>query len=238
MTNFWNREYNKKEKPRNKTSSNEGYPNEMYPIWENCLKSKNNKSLDVSCVVSAGDKETTELRIEKALKTYYDKGAKIFLLNGFNEKDAHDEGWEGESWRDDHRLVNIKNDLEKISGLEIVYAKNTVENMSQLRKFLHSKKYCTAETTTSETHLKRLKLISYHVFLDNEFENLAFSYCKELNEKTKKHTEIKEKVDYVITNLILSTIEKGDPNISEKYNQMRYGDFFGKLYNLKNKIQR
>jgi hypothetical protein len=175
--------------------------------------------IDLIDVVS-GDVATSQLRIEKALQRYHDSGASVFVLNGFNTSANHDDGFEGESWRDDERLIDIYKELEKLNP-SVLYARNTIENGLRLREFISGNKIY-SETVTSRTHLPRLKKMYWYVFPNQEYNNLSFSTSKEPNGTYLKRT-ILEGTKILSLKKLMSGIERGSWDIDKQYAIKRYG---------------
>ena len=180
------------------------------------------KDLDLIDVVSAGDVATTHLRIEKALREYSDGGARVFVLNGFNNgiSGPHDSDFEGETWRDDFRLVDIYRDLEKEVDPTVLYARNTIENGLGLRNIVYGKDW-DIETVTSKTHLSRLKKMYWYVFPDGEFEKLSFVGSKE---PSYLKNFAKETVKNLMLPKLMSGIKRGFWDVDKQYAAKRYGE--------------
>jgi hypothetical protein len=174
---------------------------------------------DLIDVVSASDVPTTHLRIEKAFQRYHDSQAGLLVLNGFNTADFHDADFEGETWRDDVRLVDIYRELDPLYPV-VLYARNTVENGLRLRKFMYGN-LLDSETVTSRTHMPRLKMIYGRVFPQDEFDRMAFSASEE-PKGTYLPRLIKEAANRIAAAWLLSGIERGDWRIDKEYAERRY----------------
>lgn len=192
------------------------------------------------CAVSAGDIDTTHLRIEGALRNIGKEKDSIFLLNGFNTNNEHDVDFQGQNWRDDFRLRDIYLELEKFNPF-VVYAKNTVENGTALRRVKNYSGYDLSQrnalTVTSETHLRRLKRIFWHVFPKEEYDFLNFEKVREPNKKLKIVRTLSECLEFPVMEILLAGIKRGDNNINKIYEERRYSGKIGKtLSSLKSII--
>lgn len=183
------------------------------------------KKYSLVCAVSAGDVDTTHLRIEGALKNIEKDKNSIFLLNGFNTFNEHDSDFQGQNWREDFRLKDIYLELEKFNPL-VVYARNTVENGTALRRV---KKYGgyglsqgNALTVTSETHLRRLKKVFLYVFPEEEYSFLDFEKVGEPSAKLKIARSLSEALQYPLIEILLAGVKRGDENIAKIYEERRY----------------
>lgn len=165
------------------------------------------------------------------IKKYWKRKSSILLLNGFNTDNEHDADFQGQNWRDDFRLKDIYLELENFNPF-VVYAKNTVENGTALRRVKNYLIYSLSQentlTATSETHLRRLKRIFWHVFPKEEYSLLDFKKVKEPSKKLKIVRNLSETIEYPITEILLAGIERGDKNIDKIYEERRYSGKIGK----------
>jgi len=206
---------------------------------------------DAVIVLSAGDVETTNKRIEKA-RELYNQGLTSFLsFNGFNSKERHDEGFEGD-WQGDFRLkpyIKFIGSLPK-KVYEIVYAHTTEQNVYEAKK------------SARERNLNKLAIISSVTHINNEFLNiknggrvprlfrkffpnfsrLEFIAVQEPSGKSRKKRAIRELLSNFLTYLELYNLPRGDgPETDKKIFQIadhRKLNYYNKLSNLMNKISK
>ena len=114
---------------------------------------------DAVVVLSGGDVETTNKRIEKARKLYLKGLTSFILFNGFNTKEEHDPGFIGD-WQDDERLKPYAEWIKLLpeSDYEMTYARTTLENAYKTKKLAGEEGWKNIAVVSSETHVHNVAL--------------------------------------------------------------------------------